>query len=145
MERLVGKYIVFGKALRTFETVIMLWETRSMHNYPPEIEQVIADSLVQRFEFTYEMMWKYFREYLRTVFGISVVKSSRIIFKEAHSVGLLNGEELELCENMIMDRNNTSHEYDLHKSRALIQSALGYCSLMQKIHREKTPPERDTP
>jgi nucleotidyltransferase substrate binding protein (TIGR01987 family) len=75
------------------------------------------DGLIQRFEFTYELLWKLLKVYLEHE-GI-LVKTPRECFKEAYRLGLLTNEEKGL--KMIDDRNMSVHLYDRTSSRDIFQ------------------------
>src|SRR3989339_1798456 len=72
------------------------------------------DSVVQRFEFTYEVFWKFLRAYLdqKRALDVSQIGNPRTTFRAAHLEALLSIQELEDCLKMIEDRNQTSHTYD---------------------------------
>ncbi|RLD17460.1 MAG: nucleotidyltransferase [Caldiserica bacterium] len=66
------------------------------------------DGVIQRFEFTFELLWKCLKLYLEYK-GIRV-NTPRDSFKEAFRIGIIDDEENYL--NMLEDRNKTSHIYD---------------------------------
>ena len=71
------------------------------------------DGMIQRFEFTYELLWKLLKLYLERE-GI-IAKTPRECFKEAYRLGILMNEEQSL--KMIDDRNMSVHLYDRVLSR----------------------------
>jgi nucleotidyltransferase substrate binding protein (TIGR01987 family) len=75
------------------------------------------DGMIQRFEFTCELLWKFLKLYLEHE-GI-IVKTPRECFKEAYRMGLLTDEEKSL--KMIDDRNLSVHLYDQKSSRDVFQ------------------------
>ena len=70
-----------------------------------ELEQ---DGVVQRFEFTFELLWKTLKLFLEEK-GI-ICKSPKDCLKEAFRMEWLNEEQVFL--DMLEDRNLTSHIYD---------------------------------
>ncbi|MFH0948804.1 MAG: nucleotidyltransferase substrate binding protein [Elusimicrobiota bacterium] len=66
------------------------------------------DGVIQRFEFTFELLWKALKIFLEEQ-GIEV-KTPRESLKEAFRIELIKNEEIFL--DMLKDRNRTSHIYD---------------------------------
>ena len=71
---------------------------------------VVRDAAVQRFEYSFESLWKLLLAYLGAAEGI-VSNSPKQCFREGLKVGLLAAEEAERCLEMTDDRNLTSHTY----------------------------------
>ena len=74
----------------------------------PESE-FIRDASIQRFEFTYELLWKTIKVFLEEMHGVRTV-SPRQVFKEAFALELIDNEEMFL--EMIEARNLLSHTYN---------------------------------
>ncbi len=72
---------------------------------------LLRDATIQRFEFSYELMWKLFRK-VHIVRGVprENVRRAFECIAEAGAAGWL--KDRALWEQMIQDRNYTSHEYD---------------------------------
>jgi len=71
-------------------------------------DDLYRDGVIQRFEFTFELLWKTIKIYLENQ-GI-IVRSPRESFKEAFRLGIIEDEKLFL--DMLKDRNDTTHIYD---------------------------------
>lgn len=70
---------------------------------------MIRDSVIQRFEFTYELTHRMLQEYMKYE-GVTIENSfPRTIFKTAYANNLIDSEKLWL--KLIEDRNATSHIY----------------------------------
>ncbi|WP_289020790.1 nucleotidyltransferase substrate binding protein [Desulfobacter postgatei] len=52
--------------------------------HEPE-SSIVMDATIQRFEFTYELMWKTLKIFLEDIHGIRAV-SPRLVFKEAYAL-----------------------------------------------------------
>lgn len=78
-----------------------------------EINDIVIDGIIQRFEFTFELSWKLMKEYIEHE-GIEV-NSPRSTIREAYSMGII--EEGDKWISMLTDRNKTSHIYDEEDSR----------------------------
>ena len=71
---------------------------------------IIRDSLIQRFEFTYELTHKTLNEFMKYL-GVTLDNSfPRTIFKKAYVNNLISDELVWI--NLLEDRNSTSHIYN---------------------------------
>lgn len=73
------------------------------------------DGVIQRFEFTFELLWKSLKIYLGHQ-GF-IVKTPRESFKSAFKIGLITKEQDFL--NMLEDQNMTSHIYSKEESEKI--------------------------
>lgn len=71
---------------------------------------IIRDAAIQRFEFTFEAVWKFGREFLKSGEGI-ICNSPKSCFRDLFSVGILSEEEPLTLLEMTDDRNLTAHTY----------------------------------
>lgn len=71
---------------------------------------IIRDATIQRFEYTFEALWKFIKEYLKEHEGINV-NSPKSCFRALFSTGVLTEEETNRCLEMTDRRNDTSHTY----------------------------------
>ena len=78
-------------------------------------DELDKDGVIQRFEFTFELLWKALKIYLEYQ-GI-IVKTPRDSFVEAFRIDLISDEKIFL--DMLEDRNNTSHIYDKETSEKI--------------------------
>ena len=70
-------------------------------------DQLDRDGVIQRFEFSFELLWKTLKLFLADE-GI-ITKSPKEALKETFRFGLIKDDEVFL--NMLEDRNQTSHIY----------------------------------
>jgi len=76
----------------------------------PETD-LVRDAVIQRFEFTFELVWKSLKLYLERQ-GLDC-GGPRSTLKKAFAEGLINSqEEADVWLQMLEDRNLTSHAYD---------------------------------
>ncbi len=99
MEQLKEKLDSSLRALKTLE--------EALHE-PFSI--VVRDASIQRFEYSFEAMWKLLKSYLQISEGI-VCNSPKHCVREALKVGLLSSAEAKLTLEMTDDRNLTAHTY----------------------------------
>lgn len=113
--KLKNKQMNFQKAVERLQETIA--SSRQFAQYP-ELEAVFRDSLIQRFEFCYELAWKTLEEYL-IYQGLSGEHTPRRVLKVAYQHQII--EEKDCWVAMISDRNMSSHEYSEEKMIALSQ------------------------
>ena len=81
------------------------------------------DGVIQRFEFTYEMLWKALKIYLEEQGVIGTIQGQtgapKSCFKESFRLGLIEDEEIFL--DMLEDRNKTSHIYNKETSEEIFE------------------------
>lgn len=73
------------------------------------LDEILREGLIQRFEYTHELAWKVMKDYLEQVGGLKII-GSKDASREAFSANLI--DEGELWMNMIRSRNLSSHTYD---------------------------------
>jgi nucleotidyltransferase substrate binding protein (TIGR01987 family) len=83
---------------------------------PPSSLQ--ADAVLQRFEFTFELLWKALRIYLLETGGIEV-SSPKGTLKAAFREGLIKTDEEKIFLKMLEDRNTSSHVYDQQEAHEI--------------------------
>ena len=72
--------------------------------------EIIIDSLIQRFEFTYELTHKTLKEFMNYA-GVTLENSfPRTIFKKAYVNNIISNESVWI--SLLEDRNSTSHIYN---------------------------------
>lgn len=73
-----------------------------------DFDEYMQDSIIQRFEFTFELLWKTLKFYLEVQWFDE--KTPRNILKKSFEIDLI--EDIDLFIDMIDIRNLTSHTYD---------------------------------
>lgn len=114
------KLIRFRKALATLEAIYLK---------PVMEDRVNVDATIQRFEFTFELAWKFLKEYFLDQ-GI-VVEYPKEVIKKAFAVGLIDNEELWI--KMLFDRNMTSHTYDEKLADEIYERIKKYVPELDKL------------
>jgi nucleotidyltransferase substrate binding protein (TIGR01987 family) len=106
MEKLVPRWIerlaTFQKAMVKLSDVVSLYQQHPLNEYE-------RDSLIKRFEFTYEMAWKLMMSYEKEN-GVTSILGSKDVVRHAYNMTLI--ENGEAWMDMIDTRNQTSHLYD---------------------------------
>ena len=122
MERLKLRHDDALKALKTLEDILR-----------EPFSTIVRDATIQRFEYTFEALWKFLREYLKDQEGV-MCNSPKSCFRELFSLGFSNEEETVKCLEMTDSRNDTSHTYKEQVARTIYGKVKeDYFSLMRNI------------
>lgn len=101
MRSIEFKYINLKKAYVKLKEVSDIYDGNN---------DIIRDSLIQRFEFTYELTHKTLKEFMKYL-GVTLENSfPRTIFKKAYVNNLISDDKVWI--NLLEDRNSTSNIYN---------------------------------
>ncbi len=118
----------FEKALNSLEKAI------SRSSDAPEDEE-LRDSVIQRFEYTYELAWKMMKRYLESEGFKEVISfSKRDLFRKAAEIGLIN--EPESWFTFHVARNETSHVYDQNIASEVYSKACDFFKQAKQFYKE---------
>ena len=137
MKELIFKYESAKKALSTLKELIDIIEKEEKILHfdfvdKETILKIFRDSLIQRFEYSVDTLWKYLKEFLFTEKGIDFA-SPKPIFRACLTVGLVNKNDVELLIDMVNDRNSTSHGYNEDQAEIISKKILVYYPLIEKL------------
>jgi nucleotidyltransferase substrate binding protein (TIGR01987 family) len=121
MEKLERKLKEAEKSLITLEEIL--------HK---KFSKIVRDATIQRFEYTFEVIWKLLKEFIYHREGI-VCNPPKSCLREAFSVGLLNEDETLLFLEMTDDRNLISHTYDEEVAQNLYKKVMNYYEPMKTL------------
>lgn len=106
--------------LKNAYTVLSTCYKDYQENQDSILIEYIADSCVKRFEYTLETAWKFAKKILIQKYGKSDKElTMNNIFRFMQGYGYT--QNWENWRNYYQQRNNTSHEYNIEKSRELIK------------------------
>jgi len=91
---------------------------------------IVRDACLQRFEFSYELLWKTLKIFLEEIHGVRAV-SPRQVFKEAFALSIID-EELTFVE-MIESRNTLSHTYNEEQAAKIYVKCAAYLKAMKNV------------
>ena len=119
----------FGLKLKEFEKTLM-----SLKRVLDEKENDITrDSVIKRFEYTFELCWKTAKVMLTDRFGVDIF-SPKGVFRELRKNYLLTDEEAEMFLKATDDRNEIIHTYNENFSLELYKKIKAdYYPLFEKI------------
>ncbi len=99
-------------------------------------DDIVRDSVIKRFEFTYELCWKAGKRFLNEKHGIDVF-SPKDVFRELRVVENLSDIDTENLLLMVADRNAIVHTYREQYSKELYRKIRDlYYGLLEKIYRK---------
>jgi len=108
----------FSNYRRAFNLLRSALEERELDKYSP-LEQ---EGIIQRFEYTFELGWKTFKDYLEFS-GVTITEMTpRRVIKECVASGIFNdaGIEGDIYLDMMLARNALSHMYDFEQFAGVI-------------------------
>ncbi len=125
MERLKLRHDDALKALKTLEDIL-----------GEPFSTIVRDATIQRFEYTFEALWKFLREYLKDQEGV-ICNSPKSCFRELFSLGFSSEGETVKCLEMTDSRNDTSHTYKEQVARTIYGKVKeDYFLLMRNVMRK---------
>ena len=140
MDTIKIKYNVLFKALGSLHKAIVFFDKVKKAPDIPElgahvdIYQAARDSVIQRFEFSIELFWKYLRVFIEEYKRIPLDSiASCDIVRSACQIRLISEHDAQVCIDMIKSRNLTSHIYKEDIAEQLVHDIPGYYEHMQKI------------
>lgn len=144
MDRLAKKYDHVAKAVGSFEQALSQyhkWQTsidrKQVEAIGIDYEGIVLnlrDSVIQRFEYSIDLLWKYIKSYLKEVHTIEPdVPNPTNIIREASRIRIITEEDAEKLVAMIKVRNMTSHIYQEEIAEILSGKFASYLSVMQKV------------
>lgn len=117
--RWTQRFSNYKKALAKLEQAVNIVLNRI--NLPEEVDELLQEGVIQRFEYTHGLSWKVMKDYLEYQ-GYTDIRGSRDAIRKAFQTGLI--EDKRWMES-IEDRNLTSHNYNDEEASEI------YGSIMQ--------------
>ena len=147
MERLKIKHGQIIKALDSLEKSITNF--KNFDSYPKNLDfidqeefyRTLRDSMIQRFEFSVDLFWKYIKIYLKEKINHSVkIIGAKHVIRDACNAKLISEKDTETILKMIDDRNMSSHIYK-EEIADQIGSRIGDYYEVIKTHVDKLTPQ----
>jgi len=95
------------------------------------VSAVERDAAIQRFEYSFEAMWKAARAWLHAVEGLEP-GSPKGVIRACRQVDVLDDEAARLALEMVDDRSLTVHAYNEKLARVIYERLADYASLMTR-------------
>jgi nucleotidyltransferase substrate binding protein (TIGR01987 family) len=140
MAEIAKKIAIINKALVTLKRSIELSEEcekafkndSSVRN--KEFFIGMRDSMIQRFEFSFDLFWKTLKVYLTEVEKVvSDSASPRLILRDCVQNGVMSETEGNQAMDMLDSRNMTSHTYREEIAVSEAEKIPEYYNLMQTV------------
>jgi len=126
-------YMSAKKACNALSRMIKRLAAEEKGGADTEILEGLSDSVVKRFELTYEMFWKYLKNYLFEKHAIEQT-SPREVFRACATHKITTPQETELFTKMVQTRNLTTPIYDQELAiSAIVDQIPPYCELIKKV------------
>ena len=119
MERLKKKIDTAKKALKTLQELLAV----------ENLTAVERDAVVQRFEYTFEALWKAGKLFLREIEGLEI-GSPKSVIRGFLQVGMLTEDQTAVALDMVDDRNLTSHAYNEDLAEQIYNQIGDYADVM---------------
>jgi nucleotidyltransferase substrate binding protein (TIGR01987 family) len=103
------------------------------NEYPDNIYRTFRDSLIQRFEYTFDLTWKYLNLYLESEGRKIEISTPKNTFRESLKMSLLSADEVRLALQMVDHRNLSTHGYDEMLIESISVQIPAYCKLIENI------------
>ena len=98
-------------------------------------DRVVRDSVIKRFEYTFELAWKTGKVLLQEKFGVEVA-SPKDCFRELRNNVAISDEDAALLLEMTDDRNEIIHTYKEAIAEGLYQEIKErYFGLLQRVYK----------
>ncbi len=106
---------VLEKSLQTLREARKAYQ----NNKDETLSSIIADSCIQRYEYTLKTSWKLMKKYLKLVYGKSDEELTvNNIFRLMSGYNMIG--DWENWKEYYLKRNETAHEYNIEKSRSVL-------------------------
>ena len=104
--RWLQRFSNFRKAMAKLRQAVEIVEKKM--DFGEEVDELLEEGLIQRFEYTHEMAWNVMKDYAEYQ-GYINIRGSRDAIRQALAINIIDDEQ---WMNSIVDRNLTSHLYD---------------------------------
>ena len=121
MERLKLRYSDTIRAIETLKEIV-----------DESFSVIVRDATIQRFEYTFEALWKFLKEYLKEREGV-ICNSPKSCFRELFLLEMITEEETVKFLEITDDRNMTFHTYKEEVSKILYEKMSNHYILMEKL------------
>jgi len=132
MEKLKLALSLLNKALNTLDKALIYLEKVNQDKNKEAIEAA-KDSIIKRFEYSYDSFWKFLKKYLELKYNLEDVNSPKSVFRACVKHEICSAQEGELLIDMVDDRNETTHNYDIEKVRKILPDIKPYYVCITKV------------
>jgi nucleotidyltransferase substrate binding protein (TIGR01987 family) len=140
-----GSAIDYSKLTLAFHHLKAQWENYATCNSRPELSPLdrdaIRESVIQRFEVTYDVLWKAIKRYMMFTLGLpDIPNSPKPILRLAYENGMLS-KDIAFWLTIADARVATSHDYSSIKADTCIELIPAFLDAIQPVIRQLECPE----
>jgi nucleotidyltransferase substrate binding protein (TIGR01987 family) len=100
-----------------------------------EFTEIVRDSAIKRFEYTFDLAWKSIKIFLKDIHGI-VCNSPKQCFRKFFQLEYFNEEKTEQAIKMTDSRNSVVHIYlETLAMETYLKIKNDYLELLEEIHK----------
>ncbi len=121
MDYLEEKHAQLEQALKKWKEVLDM-----------PFSDVSRDASIQRYEFSFELLWKVVKKYLKEIEGFEC-NSPKSCFREIRMTLELSDADIETCISMTEDRNLSVHTYSEEMANDLYAKLPEYARVSKLI------------
>lgn len=134
--RWIQRFDNYRKALRRLKQAVKILSGKPGVDGEDEVDDLLKEGLIQRFEYTHELAWKVMKDYAEYQ-GYTDIRGSRDAFRKAFEMGLITDKR---WMDSIEDRNLTSHNYDDETAEEIYEAVVAvYYPLFLDFERTMLP------
>jgi len=124
----------FKMAINSMEDLVIQMETVEELKLNKTLTLGLRAGVIQNFEFTYEIAWKYMKRWLENNVGSSIVDgvARRQLFRLAFENGLI--KDIDLWMDFHSGRNRTSHTYNLVTADEVYKVAIKFLPEVKELY-----------
>ena len=115
--RWLQRFDNYRKALFRLKQAVKIVSDDIEEDEYDEIDELLKEGLIQRFEYTHELVWKVMKDYAEYQ-GYTDIRGSRDAFRKVFEMGIITNKR---WMNLIEDRNLTSHNYDDETAEEILE------------------------
>lgn len=104
--RWIQRFNNYRRALAKLSAAVKTMTSES--DFSSDIDELLKEGLIQRFEYTHELAWKVMKDYAEYQ-GYTEIRGSRDAFRKGLMMDIIDSPD---WMDSIEDRNLTSHNYD---------------------------------
>ena len=121
------------KAVRSLDRALGVAAPGRLESMPAEQQEVIKAGVIQNFEFTYELCWKFMKRWLES--NISPMIADGVTRRELFRLAAENLLIEDVEQWMIYHdaRNQTAHIYDLEIAQEVYETTRGFVRDARKL------------
>lgn len=125
LNRCCERFARFQSALKRLSEAILQYE--NLTNETDIIKSMMRDSIIKRFEFTFELAWKVMKDYAEYNGYDDMANSPRNAIRLALQMGIISDTA---WMSMLESRNTMAHVYDEEEADSIIDELSNYHNML---------------